>query len=262
MKIACFSIATVDFFPQQRCFFPGGNALNQAVRLSQWGQQCAFIGPVGTDDAGERIRQLLAAKQVDISCLHRLSGKTARNQIINDAEGERFGMEGEWEGGVYDEFRLSESDWRFLQLFHIWVTHSNHSDFLQIQEKKAGQFLSVDFLHLPDMEVLRKSLAAVDLAFVGGTLDMTDELSSLATTSKCIIVLTLGAQGSVAFKNSDRYDQAALPTDCKDTTGCGDAFQAGFLNAYLKTGDIPEALAAGAESGRITATHYGGSTWD
>jgi hypothetical protein len=35
MKVACFSVAAMDFFPQQNKSFTGGNSLNQAIRFRQ-----------------------------------------------------------------------------------------------------------------------------------------------------------------------------------------------------------------------------------
>ena len=107
MKVACFTVATMDYFPQQRRHFPGGNALNQAVRFSDLGLESAFIGAVGTDSAGDTIQSLFEKRHVDTSHMYRLPGATANNQLVNDESGERFGVEGTWTGGVYDEFTMS-----------------------------------------------------------------------------------------------------------------------------------------------------------
>ncbi|MGD9210986.1 MAG: PfkB family carbohydrate kinase [Desulfobacteraceae bacterium] len=47
-----------------------------------------------------------------------------------------------------------------------------------------------------------------------------------------LIVLTLGSDGSIAFYGSKSYQQRTLITNnVVDTTGCGDAFQAGFVSS-------------------------------
>ena len=258
----CFSVVTVDYYPQQKQFFPGGNALNQALKLAKLGHQCAFIGTIGTDAAGNQIVNLLKSHHVDISHLYQSDGETANNQIINDEFGERFGVNGAWCGGVYDHFHLKEPDWFFMQTFDIWVTHADHPDFSEILTRKRDQILSVDFLHLPDIHLLEKSLDAVNLAFIGGTGDMEKDLSDIAQRYSGIIILTLGEQGSIAFHGKNQYRQKALPVErIMDTTGCGDAFQAVFLHQYLSSGDISHLLAAGAKAGQQAAAHYGGSVW-
>ena len=131
MKVACFTVATMDYFPQQRRHFPGGNALNQAVRFSDLGLESAFIGAVGTDSAGDTIQSLFEKRHVDTSHMYRLPGATANNQLVNDESGERFGVEGTWTGGVYDEFTMSDDDWDYIANFELWSTHADGSTMKQ-----------------------------------------------------------------------------------------------------------------------------------
>ena len=170
MKAACFSVAAMDFFPQQNQHFAGGNSLNQTIRYRQLGHESAFVGALGTDEAGDLIASLLQRTGVDISHLRRVKGITACNQLINDAAGERFGVEGAWQSGVYVEFRLSEADWKFIGGCDAWSTHADGPNYLNaLKRKTAAQFMAVDFLHLKDYELLRKSLHTVDIAYFGGT---------------------------------------------------------------------------------------------
>jgi fructoselysine 6-kinase len=250
MKAACFSVAALDHFPQQNAHYAGGNSLNQAVRFRRMGHRSAFLGALGTDEAGDRLAALLQNEQVDISRMQRMEGFTARNQIINDDAGERYGIDGAWESGVYEMFRMTESDWADLQDYEVWATHANSPCYLSaLEHKGAKQLLSVDFLHLRDYALLERSLAAADIVYFGGTEDMTGELARMARRHDRLIVLTLGAGGSIAFMGSRTYTQTALPLEkVVDTTGCGDAFQAGFTASYFQEQDIPAALRAGRNS--------------
>lgn len=254
----------MDYFSQQNKHFAGGNALNQAIRFRQMGHHSAFVGALGTDRAGDQIAALLTAESVDISCVHRIDGKTATNQIVNDDSGERYGIEDTWEGGVYEQFELLPSDWAFLEDFDVWSTHANGPSYAEALERKRDQqLMAVDFLHLTDYELLQRSLAVVDIAYFGGTSDMVDDLARIARASpRGIIVLTLGGNGSIAFDRTRSYTQHALPVDqVVDTTGCGDAFQAGFTASYYRTQDIHTSLLAGAKLGRAAALHFGGTPW-
>ncbi|MBK9927883.1 MAG: carbohydrate kinase family protein [Anaerolineales bacterium] len=263
MKIACFSVAAMDFFPQQNKYFAGGNSLNQAVRFHQMGYQSAFVGPLGTDEAGDQIAALMESEGIDTSHAYRVNGQTASNKIIHDDMGERYGIEGAWEGGVYETFQLSETDWDYIKDFDVWSTHANGPCYLSALERKsASQFMSVDFLHLKDYDLLEKSLRVIDIAYFGGTMDMADDLARIAKNNRGIVILTLGAEGSIAFEGGKKYTQKALPMDkVIDTTGCGDAFQSAFTASYIKTKDIQAALLAGAELGRIAASSFGGIPW-
>lgn len=263
MKIACFSVAAMDYFPQQKQHFAGGNSLNQTIRLQRLGHQSAFIGALGTDGAGDRIEELLKKAGVDVSCLRRNNGATACNQLVNDEKGERMGLDGAWHGGVYETFAMSDADWKYIEDFEIWATHANGLNYEQaLAHKKPNNFLVVDFLHFDTYELLEKGLDKVDIAYFGGVIAQLDDLIALSKKFKGIIVLTLGADGSIAIQNGTTIRQPALPIDkVIDTTGCGDAFQAGFSAEYHASRDVKKALLAGANLGREAAMNYGGVPW-
>jgi fructoselysine 6-kinase len=228
------------------------------------GYDCSFIGAVGSDIHSDNLIELMKSKSIDISHTYQLDGETASNELIVDEMGERFGKEGAWRDGVYGVFKLGDSDGKYRHDFDIWTTHASNPNYLYtLNNKTNSNFMSVDFLHFKDYELLTNSASIIDIAFFGGTHDMIDDLKKLARKLKCLIVLTLGADGSIAFSGSNIYEQNALPIEkVIDTTGCGDAFQAGFTSAYIKTKDIQKALLEGAKLGRINAMKYGGAQWN
>ncbi|MDA3851412.1 MAG: PfkB family carbohydrate kinase [Spirochaetaceae bacterium] len=263
MKVACFSVASMDYFPQQKAYSPGGNALNQSIIYKKLGHDTAFLGALGEDKSGKVIKRLLEQACVDLTGLVIKKGITACNQLVNDEEGERFGVDGQWQNGVYGDFLLEEKHWEHIKDFDIWSTHANGPNYLEALKRKGpSQFLSVDFLHLTDYDLLKQSLNTVDIAFFGGTKEMVKPLAEIAKGFEKPIVLTLGAHGSQAFYKDEHFFQPALPLErVIDTTGCGDSFQAAFTSEYIKSHDIPKALFAGAETGRETAKYYGAIHW-
>ncbi len=263
MRVACFTVAAMDEFPQAGECHAGGNALNQSIRFRHLGYDSAFVGALGTDANGDRIEALLQSESVDCSHLRRLAGITACNRILNDEAGERFGVEGAWQNGAYGEFRMDSDDWAYLSHFDIWATHADCPCFEEtLARKESRQFLSIDFLHLMDEEQVEKCMGSNTLCYFGGTADMAGNLAKLAERKPGLLVLTLGADGSMAFQGSSRWVQPALPVSkVVDATGCGDAFQAGFTATWIQTGDISKALLAGAEMGRIATQSYGGVPW-
>ncbi len=263
MKMAAFKVAALDRFPDWQMCFPGGNAMNQSVHFKQMGWDAAFVGALGTDRDGALLRRALDVYGVDLRAAHSLEGKTATNVLYTDAFGERHEAPGAWQGGVYETYRLSVSDWNTLSEADLWVSHANHSDFLEaLDRKKKGRFMAVDFLHLTDYELLVHSLKTVDIAFFGGTKDMEAPLFDIAKRYGVFIVLTLGAEGSIAFMNDQAISQPALFIEkVVDTTGCGDAFQAGFTDSYFRHRDVSLALKEGARRGRETAGRVGALPW-
>jgi fructoselysine 6-kinase len=263
MKVACFTVACMDYFPQQKKYFAGGNALNQSIRFKRLGNETAFIGAVGADVAGKDIERLLKKNQVDVSHLYLLAGITACNQIMNDEEGERFGVEGAWKNGVYGDFVLSEFDWQFIKTYEVWSTHATGENYeASIQQKNKNNFLVVDYLHFDTYELLEIGKGKVDIAYFGGTENQYEELLRFSKEFQSLIVLTCGSGGSYAFEKGIPHFQKALPVDkVIDTTGCGDAYQAGFTNEFYQSRDVEKALIAGAEMGRMATQNWGGVPW-
>ena len=266
MKIACFSVAAMDFFPRLNQYFAGGNALNQAINLVELGYDTAFFGAVGTDASGDRIIKLFKESGVDCTHCIQMEGETASNQIVNDANGERFAIEGAWNNGVFGTYRLQKADWDALQTYDAWSTNSSDPHFqttLELQKQYNGvashRKLCVDFMHLPDAAIMETSLQFVDIAYAGGTPDMQPTFEVFAKSHPTQpIVLTLGAEGSIAYYQNQVFKQPALSIEkVVDTTGCGDAFQAAFTGSFLKNGNIEQALLAGAQQGQKTAQHAG-----
>jgi fructoselysine 6-kinase len=259
MNIACFSVACVDYFPQVERWFVGGNALNQTIHFRRLGHHTAMVGAIGDDTLGEHVLGVIGTEGVDATSLHRLSGATASNRLRVDAAGERFEDGNSWVGGVYGEYRLNEADWSFLDGFDLWSTHGNMAQYDEaLARKRAHTRMVVDFLHLPDLERMERSCGMVDILYSGGGEALAEDLAQLSANTGQLIILTLGADGSIAFHGSRVFRQPALPlAKVVDTTGCGDAFQAACTDTFFRNGDVAQSLLAGAEAGRRTASHWG-----
>jgi sugar/nucleoside kinase (ribokinase family) len=72
------------------------------------------------------------------------------------------------------------------------------------------------------------------------------------------VVLKLGAAGSRIVGGGSDLRAAARRTRVVDTTGAGDAFNAGFLVARLRGGTLRRALALGNHVGARSTRHPGG----
>lgn len=108
---------------------------------------------------------------------------------------------------------------------------------------------------------LRSVLPHVDLFFpndveacaVTGTTSPQAAAEALAALGPTAVV-KLGAEGSCAHDGSALYHAPAYPVPVADTTACGDAFNAGFLWAWLRGKSVPEALSYGNAAGALMAT--------
>jgi sugar/nucleoside kinase (ribokinase family) len=74
-----------------------------------------------------------------------------------------------------------------------------------------------------------------------------------------IVAVKLGAAGALACRAGGPIVRVPAPaTDPVDTTGAGDAFDAGFLRAWLDGGDLGACLALGVVCGALSTRQAGG----
>ena len=66
---------------------PGGKGANQAVAAARAGGEVSFIGAVGTDDFGERLRANLEHCAVDTDLLRTAEGASGTAHVVVDDEG-------------------------------------------------------------------------------------------------------------------------------------------------------------------------------
>ncbi|MFF7590343.1 carbohydrate kinase family protein [Kitasatospora purpeofusca] len=71
------------------------------------------------------------------------------------------------------------------------------------------------------------------------------------------VVVKRGGEGACAVRGGKRYDLPAVPVEVVDTTGAGDCFNAGFLQANLTGRELPECLAAAVACGAAATTGPG-----
>ena len=74
-----------------------------------------------------------------------------------------------------------------------------------------------------------------------------------------LVALKLGRNGAAASGGSILLSADALAVEVVDTTGAGDAFNAGFLHSWLATDDLGASLAAGIEAGARSVQTIGGA---
>ena len=116
LNILALTSCCVDYYPQLDNFFMGGNSLNVA---SMWKKleplaHVSVITCLGNDSNGKMIIDYFNKINIDTSKVYTKEGTTASNKIGVDETGERFGIEGAWNGGVYETFLLSDSDWDWV----------------------------------------------------------------------------------------------------------------------------------------------------
>ncbi len=93
---------------------------------------------------------------------------------------------------------------------------------------------------------------------IAGTSDAAAALEWLAARVPTVVVKR-GREGALAARGAERVALPAFAVRAVDTTGAGDAFDAGFLAGQLAGEDLAACVRRGNACGALTAAHVGGS---
>jgi fructoselysine 6-kinase len=223
------------------------------------------FGPVGNDERGARLVRQLTETSIDPVRVRQLDGVSASQRIVVEPNGERQFCG--FEAGVLVDYALTSSELGELEGYDaiaLPCSPESRRVFTQCVAAGLGHKLAADFSQdSPEgassdpATWLAPHLRALAIAFVGGQPEHFVSLRDLSRGSDVPIVLTVGADGAYAMRRGTWLHQPSLATVIVDTTGCGDAFQAGFVVAFLASGRLDTALLRGAELAARVASHRG-----
>ena len=96
-----------------------------------------------------------------------------------------------------------------------------------------------------------------EVRYLTGCGDLNDCLNSLSSKVRTLVV-TRGADGSIASESGQRFEAPAAPVKrVVDTTGAGDLFAAGFVVARCRGHPLEDCLRAGSQAAAEIISHFG-----
>lgn len=244
----------------------GGSAANTAAWLAALGQQVRLVAATGDDAARRDIEVSFDARGVEPHLERVPSAATGTCIVVIDESGERTMLP---DTGA--NAHLS-SPWC---LDHLGEGHLHASAYPLFQSTTAetlvcalrearsrGLSTSLDLASSAPValhrDAVREACAVVDIVFSNeaearALLDsdesMTNEQLECALRGLAsLVVLKLGRDGALALTPDSVSRVRAVPVDVVDTTGAGDALAAGFLAAWIRTGDLTTALGEGVRT--------------
>lgn len=255
--------------------FVGGGAALFALGAAKLGLRTAFQGGVGRDMYGEYIREQLRRLGVDDSLL--ADRDDARTGISISFTGEKDRCFLTYRGTNAGLSPLKIDFDAVKDARHIHVTGyegaTNHAEYREALGKlRALGGVSVSFDVGWDMtgvwhEGLFELLPMIDVLFMNETeclhytrcADVEAGARRLAEGGG-VAVVKLGKAGALAVRGSARCFAPAYAVEAVDTTGAGDAFNAGFVSGYLEGLPVAECLRRGNACGALSVTRLGGNT--
>lgn len=268
MKIVCVGDCGVDHYLPSHNLIAGGitaNFARHARRAFGDADEIHVVSVTGSDPDNAKIARD-GIQQAGIHChLESLQGTTPVQYIEIRPDGEKDFMR--YDEGVLHDFRLQRQHQALTASADLLVTpvfQQNRAMFDSVMVAATAGLVAVDFADFgahPDFEHLEQHLPQIDIAFFGLSIhqqDLVQRISAYAAKGERLLIVTLGAAGSIAFGPDEVHRLAAIPVPTVvDTTGAGDAFAAGFLARYMHEGTVPESMQAGAERAAETVQHLG-----
>ena len=256
MDIVCVGDCGIDQYD------PGGKRLFGGItaNFARPARDCfadddivRIVSCVGDDEGGDMVSAALAETSIDCHILRR-PGQTPVQYIEIETDGEkRFTR---YDEGVLRDFQFSDrqrdliagSDLLVAPVYLQIVDLFDALMSIPTRGRVAVDF--ADFLQVTDYSPLSRHIETIDIGFFGLTpaqKSTIDKIEKLAREFQRLFVVTLGADGSVAFDGATRHEcDAVNVVNVIDTTGAGDAFAAAFLASFCDGGDVAKALASGS----------------
>jgi sugar/nucleoside kinase (ribokinase family) len=225
---------------------PAGSAGGTAVTLAKLGARVSSAGAVGCDELGDVLLELLSGLGVDTSLLVRRQGvQTSASVLPIRPDGSRPAFHVVGANATY-----SAADAPLQAIAQAGFLHLGAPEFMGGQEAakilsfagEHGTVTSADLLAPGDQasaiaEWLAPAWEHLDYLLpneeqvlgLTGSGDLVEGCRELVRQGVGCVAATCGAQGAVVVDDQSVERVGALPVEVVDTTGCGDAFSAGFL---------------------------------
>jgi sugar/nucleoside kinase (ribokinase family) len=246
-----------------------GTAGGTATILCKLGAQVRSFGAVGRDPLGDTLLALLERAGVDTTHLvRRGSAQTSASVLPVRPNGERPAWHCIGANGVYtlDDVDLDAvASATHLHLGGPEFLGGDAAAKVLAHARDNGVVTSVDMLAPGDPAMLEWVEAALphtdyflpnDEQLLGLTGEDSLEKAARVVLGKgagCVAV-TRGAEGALVVTPDESLAVPAFAVDVVDTTGCGDAFSAGFLCGLAAGKDLGDCAVLGSATAALVAT--------
>jgi len=240
-------------FATDRYEASGGVESNVAVGLSRLGHSAAVIARLGDDEYADRVLASLREEGIDADRVRVEPGESAYCLVFRTEAGERVIVGG---GNSILRLQLREGDLPTLAAADVAVV-SGYAPAMVLQAvlhrpadppavafdlagtmdelRERGYTRTLLDRTLPDVDLVVSNESAAE-SYLGGT-----ESPAAAFRERGVErgALTRGADGARLWSPGSLVDVPPADVEVTDTTGAGDAFTAGLIDAWLLRDESP-----------------------
>lgn len=251
---------------------PAGSAGGTAVVLAKLGAEVMSAGAIGSDAAGDMLLQLLESHGIDTSLLMRRDDvQTSASVLPIRPNGDRPAFHVVGANGTYGP---DDAPWDaiatadFLHLGGPEFMGGEAAAQILSRAREGGAVTSADVLApgepglldwigpaLPELDYLLPNEEQV-LGFTGES-DLTAGCRALVERGVGCVAATRGADGVLVVDAEGEESVPAFEIEVVDTTGCGDAFSAGFLRGLSLDRSRTDSARLGCAAAALVAQGLG-----
>jgi sugar/nucleoside kinase (ribokinase family) len=243
----------------------GGGGCNVAVGVAKLGLKTAVFARIGNNNFKENILSKLKQKNVSSEFCQFEDDYNIISSILLTEAGERTIISYDSPGHVAKKFFLHDELKKAKNIYISSLSNVSIEDKVEIISYLKGD-QTMTFVNLSvidcrrEIEVLTKIFDSLDVLIINSheyselskvpyaEIDFKNLEVTLPYLKDRILIVTDAEKGSYGyFKNEKYFQEAFKPEKIVDTTGCGDAYTAGFIAEYLKSKNIKSAMESGAK---------------
>lgn len=259
-----------EIFAQNIAIVPGGGAFITAAHLVSLGCSAFLVSRLGHDALSNGLETALAESGVDLAFLERAADAGPQLTVAIVQHQDR----------AFLSHRAGHGRPATLQaaLSAPGIHHLHIAEYATLAElpglvseaKRLGLTVSLDpswdeaLLHHP---AFLETCRGIDLFLPNmeevAAITRSDDLEqaiALLSGHFPTVVVKKGAEGATLASGGERLSLAAPQVEVVDTTGAGDAFNAGFIRHWLRGEGQRSCLAAAIEAGSTSVQAAGGAT--
>ena len=255
--------------------FLGGKGSNQAVAASKLGANVSFVGKVGSDLYGQKLKEQLNLEKVNTQLLDEIEGESGValiNVIESSSENQIIvipGANAHVSADQIDDKTLASVEILIsqlevppnqIELLFSRVKQGHCYRILNVApaiEFSTSLFNETDLLVVNEIELealAKKKLKDTNIDSIRASVDL------LSLAKHQAIVVTLGAEGVyVRDQNKDEYIEGHK-VNSVDTTGSGDCFVGAMATYLIEDKNLFDASVFANKAASISVTRKGASS--
>jgi sugar/nucleoside kinase (ribokinase family) len=245
----------------------GGQVATMLAACTAFGLKTRYLGPLGSDQNGQLVRDELTKRGVDLS---RVIVQNADNQfaviLIDARTGERMVL---WRrdprlspGGA----ALDGSAFADGRVLHVDDVDEDLSIRAARMAREQGLIVTSDLDRVTENTPALVASVTIPIfdehvpSALTGESDPELALRKLRRSHAGLLCVTLGDRGAMALDGDRLLHAPAHHVDVVDTTAAGDVFRAGLVTALLAGRSTEEMLAFGNAAAALSCTRRGAMT--